>query len=161
MQLPNLRGMSMETLYQAAGGMDGLHRLASAWHSRVMADELVRHAFSRGFHPEHTVRLAAYWAEAIGGPAVYSARYGSETSVLKMHSGNGRHEEMDRRAIACFEQALTDIGLPEPSRVRQALRDYFVWTTSVAMSRYPDSKDDVPSGLHIPRWDWDVRSISS
>jgi hypothetical protein len=37
-----------------------------AWHSRVMADELVSHAFSHGFHPQHSERLAASWAEALG-----------------------------------------------------------------------------------------------
>jgi hemoglobin len=35
-------------------------RLVNAWHTRVMADEVVSHAFSHGFHPEHSQRLAAY-----------------------------------------------------------------------------------------------------
>ena len=73
-----------------------MRRLAGAWHARVMADEEVSHAFSHGFHPEHTERLAAYWAEALGGPAQYSEAYGDETSVVRIHSGNGPHEEMDR-----------------------------------------------------------------
>jgi hemoglobin len=91
-----------------------------------MADEVVSHAFSHGFHPEHSERLAAYWAEALGGPTTYSAAYGDETSVLRMHSGNGGpHEEMDRRAIACFDQALVDVGLADDDRVRQVLHDYF------------------------------------
>ncbi len=47
-----------------------------------------------------------YWAEALGGPGEYSNVYGDETSVVKMHSGNGEHRDMDDRAIACFEQAL-------------------------------------------------------
>ena len=76
-----------------------------------MADEVVSHAFSHGFHPQHSERLAAYWAEALGGPTTYSDAYGDETSVVRMHSGNGPHEEMDRRAIACFDQALDDVGL--------------------------------------------------
>ena len=58
----------MQTVYDAAGAADGLLRLANAWHTRVMADEVVSHAFSHGFHPEHSQRLAAYWAEALGGP---------------------------------------------------------------------------------------------
>ena len=95
----------------AAGGAEGLLRLASAWHVRVMADEVVSHAFSHGIHPEHTQRLAAYWAEALGGPRTFSTEYGDETSVVRMHSGNGPHDEMDRRAIACFDQALADVGL--------------------------------------------------
>ena len=78
--------------------MDGLRRLADAWHRRVMADDVVGHAFSHGFHPQHVERLAAYWAEALGGPSAYSDSYGDETTVVKMHSGNGEHDEMDRRA---------------------------------------------------------------
>src|SRR6202030_3171123 len=109
--------VAMQTVYEAAGGADGLVRLAAAWHARVMADEVVSHAFSHGFHPDHTERLAAYWAEALGGPATYSATYGNETSVVRMHSGNGPHEEMDRRAISCFDQALADLGLDDDDPV--------------------------------------------
>ena len=56
----------MQSVYEAAGGSEGLLRLAEAWHCRVMADEVVSHAFSHGFHPQHSQRLAAYWAEALG-----------------------------------------------------------------------------------------------
>jgi hemoglobin len=143
----------MQSVYEAAGGSEGLLRLAGAWHSRVMADEIVSHAFSHGFHPQHSERLAAYWAEALGGPASFSESYGNETSVVRIHSGNGPHEEMDQRAIACFDQALRDTGLTaEP--LRQVLHDYFAWATTTTMARYHDSADDVPDGLSIPRWSW-------
>ena len=133
----------------------GLLRLAEAWHARVMADEIVSHAFSHGFQPDHTPRLAAYWAEALGGPALYSERYGDETSVVRLHSGNGVHEEMDHRAIACFDQALDDAGLSGDGSVRGALHDYFAWATTTSMARYPQSPDDVPEKLPIPRWSWE------
>ena len=59
---------------------------------------------------------------------------GAETSVVRMHSGNGPHDEMDRRAIACFDWhwptsvwiderhrrfwTVTSVGRPRPpSRV--------------------------------------------
>ena len=145
----------MQTVYEAAGGSDGLLCLAGAWHARVMADEVVSHAFSHGFHPEHTERLAAYWAQALGGPTTYSDAYGDETSVVRLHSGNGPHEDMDRRAIACFDQALADVGLADDDRLRQVLRDYFAWATTTTMSRHHRSADDVPEGLHIPQWSWD------
>ena len=137
----------------AVGGDEGLLRLAEAWHSRVMADELVSHAFSHGFHPRHSERLAAYWAQALGGPATYSDAFGDETFVVRLHSGNGPHEEMDQRAIACFDQALQDVGLDANERLRQVLHDYFSWATT-AMSRYHRSADDVPEGLSIPEWSW-------
>src|SRR3954463_658591 len=115
----------MDSVYAAAGGSEGLLRLAHAWHSRVLADEIVSHAFSHGFHPQHTERLAAYWAEALGGPTTFSDSFGDETSVVRMHSGNGPHEEMDRRAIACFDAALADVGLGAAELLRQVLHDYF------------------------------------
>ena len=145
----------MQSVYEAAGGEAGLTRLAEAWHARVVADEVVGHAFRHGVNPEHTRRLAAYWAEALGGPPTYSERYGDETSVVRIHSGNGEHAEMDRRAIACFDQALEDAGLTVDETLRKVLHDYFAWATTTAMARYHESADDVPDGLAIPRWSWD------
>jgi hemoglobin len=144
----------MQTLYEAAGGWEGMLRLAHAWHARVMDDEVVSHAFSHGFKPDHTERLAAYWAEAFGGPATYSNRYGDETSVVRIHSGNGLHEEMDERAVACFDQALKDVGLVRDERLQRVLHDYFAWATCTTMARYHHSADDVPHGLRIPKWSW-------
>jgi hemoglobin len=145
----------MPTVYEAAGGAGGIRRLAEAWHARVLADEVVGHAFRHGVHTEHTERLAAYWAEALGGPTTYSDTYGDETSVVRLHSGNGLHEEMDQRAIACFDQATRDVGLSQDDPVGVALRDYFAWATVTTVSRYHRSADDVPDGLSIPRWSWD------
>jgi hemoglobin len=144
----------MQTIYEAIGGIEGLKRLSHAWHRRVLEDEVVSHAFSHGYHPQHTERLAAYWAEALGGPRLYSSAYGNETSVVRLHSGNGPHEEMDNRAIACFDQALEDIALARGESLWRALHDYFAWATISTMARYQDSADDVPEGLDIPKWSW-------
>jgi len=116
-----------------------------------MAGEVASHAFSHGFHPEHSQRLAAYWAESLGGPTTYSDCYGDETSVVRMHSGNRPHREMDRRAIACFDQALVDVGLASDDRLRQVLHDYYPEHDGPI----PPVAEDVPDGLHIPRWSWD------
>lgn len=145
----------MGTVYEAAGGADGMLRLAGAWHERVLADEVVSHAFSHGFRPDHTERLAAYWAEALGGPTTYSDTMGSETKVVRMHSGNGEHHEMDRRAIVCFDEALSDVGVAKDDLLWQVLHDYFAWATTDSMGRYHGSANDVPDGMTVPRWSWD------
>jgi hemoglobin len=137
----------MQTVCEAAGGADGLLRLASAWHARVMADEVVSHAFSHGFHPEHSQRLAAYWRTRSVAQRRISDCYGDETSVVRMHSGNGPHQEMDRRAIACFDQALVDVGIASDAQCYRAIVFSVVQAKVVA--------EDVPDGLHIPQWSWD------
>jgi hemoglobin len=143
----------MATLFEAAGGDAGVVRLAEAWHRRVLADPVVSHAFEHGFNADHTRRLADYWAEALGGPSAYTERCGSESDVVRMHSGNGAHEDMDRRAVVCFDEALADVGITDAA-LRGALHDYFAWATAY-MSRYPHSPDQVPDGLRVPHWSWD------
>lgn len=140
----------MSSVYEAAGGTQGLLRLAEAWHQRVLADEVVAHAFSHGYREDHTPRLAAYWTEALGGPNDYSSRYGDESAVIGIHSGNGEHDEMNRRAISCFDQAMADAGLSVD--VRAVLHDYFAWATTTTM--YNHSGKAVPDGLPIPLWTW-------
>ncbi len=121
----------MRTVYEAAGGSD-------------------RH----GYPPAHVERLAAYWGEALGGPNSFTERYRNGTTVVRMHSGNSVHEEMDRRAIACFDEALVDTGLAPGAQLRDVLHDYFAWATTTTMARYHRSADDRPEGPQIPRWSW-------
>jgi hemoglobin len=144
----------MQTVFEAAGGLDGMRRLAQAWHERVMADEVVAHAFSHGFHPHHVERLARYFAEALGGPPVFSQKCGDESAVARVHAAHGEHRDMDERAVACFDQAIADAGFAGNEALRKTLHDYFAWATHTSMNRYPDSAEDVPDGLRIPRWSW-------
>lgn len=143
--------MNQTTLFDLVGGEAVVLRLAHAWHQRALADEVVAHAFSHGYHPDHTARLAAYWTEAWGGPRNYTGTFGTETSVVRMHSGNGEHADMDRRAIDCFRLALEDARIEDAS-VRAALLDYFTWATNERMAAYPRSADDVPHDLTLARW---------
>jgi hemoglobin len=142
------------SIYQAAGGRQAFLDLANAWHARCLADPVMSHPFSHGFHPQHSERLAAYWAEALGGPSEYTESMGDESTVVRMHSGNGEHQDMDERAQVCFAQALDDARLPDDPRLRAALQGYFRWATE-AMSAHPETADDVPAGLALARWSWD------
>ncbi len=129
-----------QTSYEAADGRQAFINLARAWHARCLADVVVDHAFSHGYHPQHSERLAAYWAEALGGPSDYTEFMGDQSSVLRMHSGNGEHLEMDERAQICFAQALDDAGLPDDPRLRSTLKAYFRWATAT-MAAHPESPD--------------------
>ncbi len=141
-----------ESIYDAMGGADAVLGLAHAWHERVLADPVVSHAFSHGFRDDHSERLAAYWCEQLGGPADFTEDLGgTHSDVLRMHSGNGEHHEMDRRAEACFAQALDDADIPETPELRGALTSWFHWGIEL-MNEYPDSPDHVPDGLPFPRW---------
>ena len=122
--------------------------------NRAITDQVVDHAFSHGFYPQHVERLAAYWFEALGGRA-YSDSYGDETAASRYTAETGSTKRWIGHAIACFDLALADVGLSNNDVLRQVLHDYFAWATTTTMSRYHQSADDVPDGLRTPHWSWD------
>src|SRR5205807_6825777 len=108
------------SLFEFAGGEAALLALAAAHHARCVADPELNHPFSHpGQHPQHVERLAAYWAEVLGGPAAYSETCGGdETTLLRMHAGNGDMSDLARRFVACFVAAADDAGLPDDAEFR-------------------------------------------
>ncbi len=150
---PTLR-LVEPSIYDAMGGAETVLALAEAWHRPCLADPILAHPFEGGVHEHHTERLAAYWSEQLGGPAAYTASIGEYSSVARMHSGNGPHEQMDGRAVAAFTLALDDVGVPADSRLRFQLIAWFTWATAVLNHRW-SRPEDVPDDLPLPAWGWD------
>lgn len=142
-------------LYAFAGGDEAFLALARAHHARCLADPVLNHPFSRpGLHPQHVERLAAYWAEVLGGPPRYSQGSGDQSAMLVLHAGEGELEDLGRRFLECFILAADDAGLPADPEFRAALRAYMEWAVAQVLS-YPDDKAKVPQGLPMPHWSWD------
>jgi len=131
----------MQTVFQAAGGNDGLRRLRRLA-SRVMANDVGRPCVQPRFHPSMSSD-SPLTGRGTRWPRTYSDPYGDETTVVKMHSGNGERDEMNRRAIVCFDLALADIGLSNDDVCDKFYNDYFRWATTTTMFRYHQSADDV------------------
>ena len=142
------------TLFEFAGGDPAFLALARAHHRRCLDDPELNHPFSHpGQHPQHVERLAAYWAQVLGGPSTYSDGDGSETSVLRMHSGNGDMSDLGRRFVTCFDGALDDAGLPADPAFRRAMHEYMVWAVARVLAH--EDRARIADGLAMPRWGWD------
>jgi hemoglobin len=109
-----------------------------------LQDPLAAHPFEQPMHPRHDERLAAYLAEALGGPALYTAGYGDESSVQRLHACNGEHVELDEACLAAFDQALADTGITGDAGARFAA--YFRRATE-EQRRYAADGAQVPDGL--------------
>jgi hemoglobin len=143
------------TLYEYAGGEAAFLALARAHHARCLADPELNHPFSHDDqHPQHVERLAAYWAEVMGGPPSYSEECGDESFVLRLHAGNGDMGDLGERFLACFVLALDDAGLPDDLEFRAAMRAYMRWAVDNVLS-YSPVDAVVPEGAGMPRWGWD------
>lgn len=142
------------TLYEFAGGAPAFLALAVAHHARCLADPELNHPFSHpGQHPQHVERLAAYWAEVLGGPPEYSNGCADHTFMLQLHAGNGDMTDLGRRFVSCFVAAADDAGLPEDPEFRAALRAYMTWAVADVLVYGP--RGTVVEVVAIPHWDWE------
>jgi hemoglobin len=143
------------TLFEFAGGEPAFLALATAHHARCLADPELNHPFSHGdLDPHHVQRLAAYWAEVMGGPPLFSALPADQSGLLQLRAGNGDMTDLGRRFVECFVGAADDAGLPDDPGFRAALRAYMVWAVDDVLA-YSAEGSVVPAGLPMPRWSWE------
>jgi hemoglobin len=141
------------TLFEFAGGEPAFLALATAHHARCLADPELNHPFSHpDQHPQHVERLAAYWAEVLGGPPTYSESCGDHTGVLVMHSGNGDMTDLGERFIRCFDLAMGDAELPADPEFRQAMLAYMRWAVDDVLAH--ETAASIAPGERVPRWGW-------
>jgi hemoglobin len=142
------------SLFDFAGREPAFLALATAHHARCLADPELNHPFSHpGQHPEHVARLAAYWAEVMGGPPTYSASCGTQSSLLRMHAGNGDMSDLGERFVRCFDAAMDDAELPADAEFRACMHAYMRWAVDDVLVYSPEDAV-VPSGATMPRWGW-------
>jgi len=142
------------SLYEHAGGGPALLALATAHHARCLADPELNHPFSHpGGDPKHVERLAAYWAEVLGGPDAFSRTCSDQSAVLHLHAGNGDMSDLGRRFVDCFVGAMDDAGLPEDAEFRAAMRAYMEWAVADVLAH--DDPSTIPSQAGLPHWSWD------
>ena len=136
--------MPAKKLYEEVGGFDAILALCRRWHALCLKDPLAAHPFEHQLHPNHDERLAAYFSEAWGGPALYTAGYGDESYVQRIHSGNGIHEDLDEACSKLFEQAVSEMNVPKEAADR--MTSYFRRATE-GMRPYGAVDVEVPSDL--------------
>jgi hemoglobin len=134
----------MTTIYEGLGGFDKVLALTRRWHELCLQDPAAAHPFEHELHPFHDERLAAYLAEAFGGPKLYSAGYGDESYVQQLHACNGLHIELDEACLAAFDQALIDVDVTGEHAKRASA--YFRRATEAQRSWSEDGAK-VPAGL--------------
>ena len=136
--------MSSGTLYEQAGGFDAILALCKRWHALCLTDPLAGHPFEHDLHPKHDERLAAYLSEAWGGPPLYTAGYGDESYVQRIHACNGVHIELDEACLAFFDKAVSEMTASADAKAK--MNSYFRRATE-EMRRFESEGAEVPEGL--------------
>lgn len=135
-----------QSLYMQMGGFDKVLDMCRNWHRFCLANPEACHPFEHGMHPYHDERLAAYFTEAFGGPALYPAGDGTESSMQRVHAGNGVHIALDEACLFEFDRALAEIGVTGPTA--EAASRYFRQATEEQRA-YSAAGCIVPEGLQF------------
>ena len=133
-----------------------LRALIDAFYDRVEADELLSPFFPGGVSEHHRAHVAAWWAEVLGGPTVYTDELGGYESMLAHHRDLDITAEQRHRFASTMSLAADDAHLPDDPEFRAA-------TGRVRRVGHPprDAQlaaraDDVAEHAPVPRWGWGV-----
>jgi hemoglobin len=143
----------MPSLYEFAGGEEGLHRLEQTFYDSVLADPLLQPLFGAG-QPQHVDHLTAFTAESFGGPDRFSRELGFD-HLIGVHRGLKITEEQRQRFVDLYVAALDRSGMRTDSGFRDAVREHVEFGTRVAMQNSHATADDELHPLReVPRWTW-------
>jgi len=140
------------TLFEWMGGMVALERLLETLYSRVPADPVLASVFAQmgQDHPRH---VAAFVAEVLGGPKLYSAQYGGHPHMIRRHLGRALTEQQRTRWLQLLLQCADEVGIPDDPEFRSAFVAYLEWGSRLAMiNSRPDAT--VNEQADMPRWGW-------
>jgi hemoglobin len=142
-----------ETLYEHAGGDEGLHRLEEIFYTKALADPVLKHLFTERV-PTHVDHLTWFTAESFGGPGRFSAELGFQY-LIDVHRHLNITDEQRDRFISAYLESLDEAGLPTDARFREAVREHVEFGAHVAQQ---NSQAQVDSELHpireVPIWTW-------
>jgi hemoglobin len=143
----------MSTLFQHAGGEQGLHRLEQTFYDSVLRDPLLQPLFGAG-QAKHVEHLTMFTAESFGGPDRFSRELGF-AHLIAVHRGLKITEAQRARFVDLYMAALDAAGMPDDAPFRDAVREHVVFGSHVAMQNsHAKSEAELHPLREVPRWTW-------
>ena len=140
------------SLYDWVGGIAALERLTDLFYRKVAEDPELGPVFAQ-MNPDHPAHVAAFLAEVLGGPPLYSERHGGHPEMIRHHLGKHLSENQRRRWINLLLDSHAELGLPADPEFASALVAYLEWGSRMAVL---NSRDGAKPGLDepMPKWGW-------
>ena len=143
---------NIPTLYDWLGGIDALNRLTTRFYEKTKDDPLIGPVFAHmgADHPRH---VAAFLAEVLGGPAMYSEQHGGHPHMIQQHLTRNLTQGQRRRWVEMLLETADELGLPDDPEFRSALVGYLEWGSRLAViNSQPGAKVDQEAPM--PKWGW-------
>jgi hemoglobin len=143
----------MKSLYEHAGGDEGLHRFEEIFYEKVLADPVLKVLFGAR-KPHHVEHLTWFTAESFGGPDRFTQKIGFQ-HIIDVHRHLNITDEQRERFIVLYMEAADEAGLPKDTPFREALREHVEFGGLVAQQ---NSRAKTDGDLHpiraVPKWSW-------
>jgi hemoglobin len=142
-----------ETLYEHAGGDEGLHRLEELFYAKALADPVLKTLFATRV-PTHVDHLTWFTAESFGGPDRFTRELGFQ-HIIDVHRDLKISDEQRERFVVAYLAALDEAGLPDDPPFRQAVREHVEFGAQVAQQNsWAQTAEDLHPIRDVPRWEW-------
>jgi hemoglobin len=146
-------GSDVPTLFELAGGWEGLHRLEQTFYDSVLRDPLLQPLFGEG-QATHVEHLTMFTAETFGGPDRFTRELGFQ-HLIDVHRGLRITEAQRERFVELYLAALDEAGMPDDEPFRAAVREHVEFGTRVAMQNSNAASDEELHPLReVPHWTW-------
>lgn len=142
------------SLYEWIGGIPALERLTEEFYRRVASDPLIAPVFA-GMGHDHPKHVAAFIGEVLGGPPLYSSRFGGHPEMIRHHLNRQLTEAQRRRWLSLLLDSYADLGLPADPEFASAFVGYLEWGSRLAgINSQPGAS--APDKSPMPIWGWGV-----
>jgi hemoglobin len=147
-------GSDVPTLYDLAGGWEGLHRLEQAFYDSVLRDPLLQPLFGAG-QAKHVEHLTMFTAESFGGPDDFSRDLGFR-HLIDVHRGLRITDEQRQRFTDLYAEALNAADMPTDPAFRKAVMEHIEFGTAVAQQNsHAETEQDLHPLREVPMWTLD------
>jgi hemoglobin len=143
---------STPTLYTWLGGIETLQRLTARFYERVPSDPVLQPIFKH-MGADHPAHVAAFLAEVLGGPALYSAEHGGHPEMVRHHLNRHLTQEQRKAWLALLLDTADELRLPDDPEFRSALVGYLEWGSRLAVLNSQPGVTVDPNAV-MPHWGW-------
>jgi hemoglobin len=148
----NMSNDEIPTLYDWLGGIEALNRLSKRFYEHVSSDTLLAPVFLH-MGPDHPSHVAAFLAEVLGGPKIYSEQHGGHPHMIRQHLNRHLSQDKRRRWVALLLETADELGMPDDPEFRSALVGYLEWGSRLAViNSQPGAEAD--ESAPMPKWGW-------
>ena len=144
------------TIYEWAGGREAFARWLNRFYDLVEQEAPeIAVMFGGRVSQEHREHVTDWWAEVMGGPAVYTEQRGGYEHMLARHHDLAITADQRLRFVTLLSRAADDAGLPDDPEFRAAIMGYAEWGTRLARHNSQPGAHTV-AHAPVPRWGWGV-----